>query len=168
MRYPNQILRVSWLVVLLCPLVAEGGSFSLNEQSVSGLGTAYAGGAAQAGDASTLYFNPAGIVLLDQGELQLGAQVIIPRATFSNQDSRYVLPGTPFDGLPLTGGNGGDWARRLPRPSKPTRMRASSRAGATALPKSPVMAGASASRWARSWNIGREATIHFSKRGVSG
>lgn len=108
MRYPNQILRVSWLVVLLCPLVAEGGSFSLNEQSVSGLGTAYAGGAAQAGDASTLYFNPAGIVLLDQGELQLGAQLIIPRATFSNQDSRYVLPGTPFDGLPLTGGNGGD------------------------------------------------------------
>lgn len=32
------------------PAPANAGSFALNEQSVSGLGTAYAGGAAQAGD----------------------------------------------------------------------------------------------------------------------
>ena len=92
----------------LIPLVAYGGSFSLSEQSVSGLGTAYAGAAAQAEDASTLFFNPAGIVRLDQGELQLAAQVIIPSATFNNQGSHYALPGTPFNGLPLSGGNGGD------------------------------------------------------------
>ncbi len=108
MRYLNLFRRLSCLVTLLIPLVADGGSFSLNEQSVSGLGTAYAGGAAQAEDASTLFFNPAGIALLDQGELQLAAHVVIPSATFNNQGSKYVLPGTPFDRLPLSGGNGGD------------------------------------------------------------
>jgi long-chain fatty acid transport protein len=75
---------------------------------VSGLGTAFAGGAAQAEDASTLFFNPAGIARLEQGELQLAAHLVIPGAEFSNHGSRYVLPGTPFDGLPLSGGDGGD------------------------------------------------------------
>ena len=87
---------------------ANAGSFSLSEQSVSGLGTAYAGGAAQAGDASTIFFNPAGIALLDQGEFQFGGQFIVPQATFSNQGSRYDLPNTPVNGLRLSGGNGGD------------------------------------------------------------
>ncbi|MGH8092540.1 MAG: OmpP1/FadL family transporter [Chthoniobacterales bacterium] len=108
MRHSNLLRRLFSLVALLIPLAAEAGSFSLSEQSVSGLGTAYAGGAAQAEDASTLFFNPAGIVLLNQGELQLAAHVVIPSATFNNQGSRYVLPGTRFDGLPVTGGNGGD------------------------------------------------------------
>src|SRR6266403_5369965 len=56
---------------------AWAGSFALNEQSVSGLGTAYAGGAAQANDASTIFFNPAGIALLPQGEFQAGLHYII-------------------------------------------------------------------------------------------
>src|SRR6266404_4316804 len=86
----------------------QAGSFALNEQSVSGLGVAYAGGAAQAEDASTIFFNPAGIALLNQGELQLGAQGILPSSTFNNQGSRYNLPNTPINGLPLSGGNDGD------------------------------------------------------------
>jgi long-chain fatty acid transport protein len=80
----------------------------LSEQSASDLGTAFAGAAARAGDASTLYFNPAGIVLLDQGEAQIGLHLVTTSATFNNQGSRYNLPGTPFNGLPLSGGNGGD------------------------------------------------------------
>jgi long-chain fatty acid transport protein len=96
------------VVALGVPPVAEAGSFALNEQSVSGLGIAYAGGAAQAEDASTLFFNPAGIVWLDQGELQLAGHVLIPSATFTNEGSRYNLPGTPFNGLPISGGNDGD------------------------------------------------------------
>ncbi|MEP6820781.1 MAG: outer membrane protein transport protein [Chthoniobacterales bacterium] len=90
------------------PLAAHAGSFSLSEQSVSSLGSAFAGAASEASDASVMFFNPAGIVLLDQGELQLGGHLIAPSATFSNQGSRYSLPGTPFDGAPLRGGNGGD------------------------------------------------------------
>jgi long-chain fatty acid transport protein len=87
---------------------ANAGSFALNEQSVSGLGTAYAGGAAQASDVSTIFFNPAGIALLDQGEFQLGGFVLIPQATFNNEGSRYNLPNTPVNGLRLSGGNDGD------------------------------------------------------------
>lgn len=106
---PHSIVRwLSGIVSLATPLIAQAGSFSLNEQSVSGLGIAYAGGAAQAEDASTLFFNPAGIALLDQGELQFAAHALLPSATFSNEGSRYNLPGTPFNGLPLSGGNDGD------------------------------------------------------------
>jgi long-chain fatty acid transport protein len=104
----NLLRRLFCLVVVLLPLVAHGGGFSLSEQSVSGLGTAFAGGAAQAEDASTLFFNPAGIVLLNQGELQLATHVVFPSAEFHNEGSRYILPGTPFDGLALSGGDGGD------------------------------------------------------------
>jgi long-chain fatty acid transport protein len=88
-----------------CP--SHGGSFALNE-SVSGLGVAYASGAAQANDASTIFFNPAGIALLGQGELQLGAQFVVPQVYFTNQGSRYNLPNTAINGLPLSGGNDGD------------------------------------------------------------
>src|SRR4051812_10273213 len=72
------------------------------------MGTAFAGGAASAEDASTIFFNPAGLTLLDQGEFQMGLHYIIPSAEFRNQGTRYNLPGTPFNNLPVVGGNGGD------------------------------------------------------------
>jgi hypothetical protein len=88
--------------------VHRAGSFALNEQSVSSLGSAYAGGAAQAEDAWTIFFNPTGLALLDHGELQIGDQFIIPSIGFRNQGSHLVALGTPFNNEPLTGGNGGD------------------------------------------------------------
>ena len=101
---------VTGLVALFCsfPLTAQAGGFALNEQSVSGLGVAFAGGAAQASDASTIFFNPAGIALLNQGEFLLGTEFVIPQANFVNDGSRYKLPNTPFNNLPISGGNGGD------------------------------------------------------------
>ena len=106
---PHTLARCLIAVVALgVPLVAEAGSFALNEQSVSGLGTSYAGGAAQVEDPSTLFFNPAGIVWLDQGALQIGAHGLLPSAMFTNEGSRYNLPGAPFNGLPISGGNDGD------------------------------------------------------------
>jgi len=103
------ILRVvSCLLISILPLAARAGSFQLSEQSVSGLGVAFAGGAASAEDASTLFYNPAGLTLLDKSELQLGLHAIIPSDEFTNQGTRYNLPGTPFNGLPVVGGNGGN------------------------------------------------------------
>jgi long-chain fatty acid transport protein len=101
---------VTGLVALVFspPLTAQAGSFAINEQSVSGLGVAYAGGAAQASDVSTIFFNPAGIALLNQGEFQVGGQLVMPQANFTNEGSRYKLPNTPFNNLPISGGNGGD------------------------------------------------------------
>ncbi len=88
--------------------LACAGSFVLSEQSVSGLGSAYAGGAAQAEDASTIFFNPAGIALLPNGQFQAGIHYVLPGATFSNQGSSISAPGTLFNGTKLSGGNGGD------------------------------------------------------------
>ncbi|MFN2622193.1 MAG: OmpP1/FadL family transporter [Chthoniobacterales bacterium] len=96
------------LLIATIPLSVRAGSFQLSEQSVSNLGTAFAGGAASAEDASTLFFNPAGLARLDYGEFQMGLHAIIPSDTFSNQGSRYNLPGTPFNGLPVRGTNDGN------------------------------------------------------------
>src|SRR5260221_7278350 len=104
--FPTVIRLVTFLVC--CSASARAGSFGLNEQSVSALGTAYAGGAAQAEDASTIFFNPAGIALLPQGEFQAGLHYIMPSGTFSNNGSIISAPGTPFNGAKITGGNGGD------------------------------------------------------------
>jgi len=81
---------------------AMGAGFALIEQSVSGLGNAYAGGAASAEDATTVFFNPAGMTRLGGQQASLAAHVIIPSAKFTNEGSTYVLGG------PLLGGNGGD------------------------------------------------------------
>lgn len=77
-------------------------------QGASGLGTAYAGGAAQAEDASTLFFNPAGIALLDNGQFQAGLTAVFPSAQFQNEGSRYSLPNTSLNGMKLEGANGGE------------------------------------------------------------
>jgi long-chain fatty acid transport protein len=107
-RAARAILACAVLVTFTIPGNSRAGSFQLNEQSVSGLGSAYAGGAAQAEDASTIFFNPAGMALLDYGEVQAGGHYIIPTARFHNDGSQLRAPGTPFNGEPITGINSGD------------------------------------------------------------
>lgn len=85
---------------------AFGSGFALIEQSASGLGNAFAGGAAGAEDASTIFFNPAGMTRLQGGQMILGAHVIIPSLKFHNEGSTHVLQ--TVTGVPLLGGNGGD------------------------------------------------------------
>lgn len=55
-------------------LFASG--FALNEQSVSGMGTGYAGRSSSAEDASTVLGNPAGMSKLTREQVSLGAAVI--------------------------------------------------------------------------------------------
>lgn len=82
-----------------CGAVAAG--FQINESSASGLGAAYAGAAALAEDASTLWSNPAGLSRL-QGRQALGVlHLISPSIKFSNEASAAAA------GQPL-GSNGGD------------------------------------------------------------
>ena len=84
---------------------AHAAGFQLFEQSVSGLGTSFASTAA-AEDASTLWWNPAGMSHLSGTNFSIGGQVIKLSGKFDNQGSRTLLP--PPSGLPLSGGNGGD------------------------------------------------------------
>ena len=103
----SAFLAVTTAATLFGSTVAasRAGSFQINEQSVSGMGVAYAGGAAVAGDASTLFFNPAGMALLKQAESQTALNYVHPRAEFDNQGSNY---GRAF---PIRGSDGGGAGR---------------------------------------------------------
>lgn len=76
----------------------QAAGFALIEQNASGLGNAYAGQAASAQDASTIFFNPAGMTLLPDQQLVLTGHLIKPQTTFSGTVSPAILGG----------GNGGD------------------------------------------------------------
>jgi long-chain fatty acid transport protein len=74
------------------------------EQGASGLGNAYAGAAAVAEDASTVWWNPAGMARLPQGKhLLLGANLIVPSTKFSNGSTVLAAASNP-----ARNGNGGD------------------------------------------------------------
>lgn len=79
---------------------AMGAGFSLIEQSVTGLGTAYSGGAATADDPSTIYYNPAGMVLLKGINANANLHYIMPTAKFNKTGAANVL------GAPIAGSDG--------------------------------------------------------------
>jgi len=98
---------------------ARAAGFQLFEQNASGLGNAYAGQAAAAEDASTIYFNPAGLPHIPRGQVVGVLHLIKPVATFRNQGSctPYVGTGVGTSTCPFgphgnlghaADGNGGD------------------------------------------------------------
>ncbi|MDO9221245.1 MAG: outer membrane protein transport protein [Thiobacillus sp.] len=80
-----------------CGSAAHAAGFALVEQNVSGLGNAYAGQAASAQDASTIFFNPAGMTLLPDRQLVVAGHLIKPSAEFTGTVSPAI-----------GGGDGGD------------------------------------------------------------
>lgn len=91
---------------MLAASLAQASGFQLLEQNASGLGRAFAGSAAVADDASTVFFNPAGMTELRDREITLGANLISLSAKFSDGGSGTGLPTIP--GMPTYSGNGGD------------------------------------------------------------
>ncbi|MGH8280487.1 MAG: OmpP1/FadL family transporter [Gammaproteobacteria bacterium] len=89
-------------VAAALPGLAQASNFQLTEQSVTDLATAHAGGAAYANDASTIWYNPAGLTRLSSPEFDAGLSII--RIGFN------FTPTTAVDatGQPLTGNNGGN------------------------------------------------------------
>lgn len=85
---------------------AFGAGFALIESGVSGLGNAYAGAAASAEDASTIFYNPAGMTRLEGKQVVAGGHIIMPSVKFHNEGSAHLLQGVT--GQPLSGGDGGD------------------------------------------------------------
>lgn len=84
MKFRQTILAVS-LAVLTGTAGASG--FALIEQSASGLGNAYAGGAASAEDASTIFFNPAGMARVQGKQIAVALHAIQPSAKISDTGS---------------------------------------------------------------------------------
>ena len=106
----NYIIKATVLAALFASSSAQAAGFALIEQSASGMGNAFAGGSAAAEDASTVYFNPAGMTYLPDNQLVIAGHAIRPSADFTNNGSKRA---TATGGLPTPGGNGGDagdWA----------------------------------------------------------
>jgi long-chain fatty acid transport protein len=80
---------------------ALGAAFALQEQNASGLGHAYAGGAAAAEDVSTIFYNPAGLVRLSTTQGVIAGNVICVSAKFHDNGSQPAA-------LQPLGGTGGD------------------------------------------------------------
>ncbi|MFZ5907372.1 MAG: OmpP1/FadL family transporter [Nitrospirota bacterium] len=100
------VLFLAFCVPLFTAVPAFSAGFALIEQSVSGLGNAYAGGAAAAEDATTIFYNPAGLTRLNGQQLTVGGHLIMPYVKFRDEGSTHILQ--PVSGQPLSGGNGGE------------------------------------------------------------
>src|SRR5208282_2212861 len=97
LRKVHRTISLAIVILLAFVTTARGAALELYETGAPDLGTASAGRAAMASDASTAAANPAGMTLLDRSQL-LGA-------------SGALLPSTNFDVAPQTttsGGGGGN------------------------------------------------------------
>lgn len=100
-RIGKPLLIGSAVACLVIGSVHASG-FALIENGASGQGNAYAGAAAHTVDASTVFFNPAGMMRLDGEKLSLAGHVILPKSSFQNQSSSLNLAA---GGGALTGNN---------------------------------------------------------------
>jgi long-chain fatty acid transport protein len=100
---PMKLIPALMLVVFSGAASASG--FQLVEQSASGIGNAFAGSAAVAENASTIFFNPAGMTQLSAREVSGGLSLVRPSFSFNNKGSTVgALAGTG------EGGDAGGWA----------------------------------------------------------
>jgi long-chain fatty acid transport protein len=81
---------------------ACAAGFALNEMSAGAIGTAFAGVAATAEDASTIFYNPAGLARMSGRQFLAVGSGVKPAVQFSNAGS------TSAARTPATGGDGGD------------------------------------------------------------
>lgn len=99
-------LGAAALGAVLAPMdLSHASGFALLEQSASRLGTAFAGTGAAADDATTMYFNPAGLVYLGEAQVLLIPSAVEITSEFHDRGSTASL------GQPLgnDGGDAGGW-----------------------------------------------------------
>ncbi len=110
MSAPIALNRIAAAIVALSSALvaapALSAGFALAENNGSGLGTAYAGGAAAAEDASTLWSNAAGMARLGSAQISASLHLIQPSMKFSNSASQAAAQ----QALGGEGGNAGSLA----------------------------------------------------------
>jgi long-chain fatty acid transport protein len=108
----SKIMRV-FLSTALAVVTAQSAhqvyasGFALIENSASGQGEAFAGAAAVASDASTVWFNPAGMMRLGDDQLVVAGHYIKPKSKFTNANSTgaAALGSPPLSGPDDDGGS---------------------------------------------------------------
>lgn len=86
---------------LIFPSAASASGFALIETNARGQGNAYAGAAAHTPDASTIFFNPAGMSDLEGDLISIAGHLIIPHAQFNDDGSTASeqFANSPFSDL---------------------------------------------------------------------
>ena len=102
MKNTRALGRISALLAVAFSGAAGASGFAITEQNASGMGNAYAGSAAVAENASTIWYNPAGMTKLQAREFSLGGAIIKTSFDFNNDGSVVGA----FQGAG-NGGNGG-------------------------------------------------------------
>jgi long-chain fatty acid transport protein len=106
LHWLGNIFQYKWTTILsvVCTTfifssftAAIGGGLYLNEFGTTAMGTAGAGSAAYANDASTAFHNPAGMTRIDGRQFSAGAGLIFGEVQFD-----------PDADTPIDGGDGGD------------------------------------------------------------
>ena len=80
----------------------QASGFALIENSASGQGNAYAGSAAHVVDASSVFFNPAGMMQLEKDQFSIAGHYIMPSSSFTNRGSTSAVA---LGSTALTGNN---------------------------------------------------------------
>ena len=96
-RILTRSLVASALAGALVPGTAGAASFYIIESSPARLGNAFAGTASEASDASTVYFNSAGMSRLEGSNVTVAGHYVMPEAEFDNNGSSTGV-GTPSEG----------------------------------------------------------------------
>jgi long-chain fatty acid transport protein len=102
------------LAAFILPRGALAAGFYIQEQSAAGVGRAQAGNVVAADDASTIYFNPAGMTELPGVQFDSGIDLIVPSASLSNLGTVDHTPYVPS--VPDSGNNGGNPGSASPVP----------------------------------------------------
>lgn len=97
MRFLRFILIFSLINIAFFADTAFAAAFQIYELGTPIIGTAAVGQAAVANDASTSYFNPAGMTQLSTSQFMLGSEIILPNTHFSIGNTNTI-----------SGNNGGD------------------------------------------------------------
>ncbi len=106
-------MKTTWLKTALAVAVgalssqAMAAGFALNEQSISGMGTSFAGRSSSADDATTLFGTPAGMSRLKREEVSFGMAAIHAKTDIKDTSSAPVPTGSndgdmvPFTAVPM-------------------------------------------------------------------
>jgi long-chain fatty acid transport protein len=108
----NQLSVYGALLYGMVASHAYASGFALQEQNVSGMGNAYAGRSAVAEDASTVFFNPAGLTQLAGPQLVVSGILVSPNMEMHVSKATSFVGTTPIQGK--TNVNGQDSVTAVP------------------------------------------------------
>ena len=106
----NSIAVTATVVLMAVTTPGYGAGFQISEQTVTGLGRAFAGSGVAGDDLSDMFYNPASMALHDERQFQAGLSVLSIDSKFQNQGSTQTLLGSagpitiPSSGIDDNGG----------------------------------------------------------------